>query len=406
MGKDLKGNELGKGLSQRKDGRYEARAKVNGETIDIYGTNLSELKKQFNIEKEKLVQKQKDKCDIRKQYTLNEWFYEWFVTSKSLSLKTEMSRKVYERRVRNTYCAELGEMPVSLITQINIQEATNTLLNSKDYSQRTIREALGGLRECFDLAVINGLIPHNPCVQIYMTEEIEAMKERRVLSNKEQQIFLEEVKDTYYDEVYQFLLLTGLRMGELTGLQWEDIDFVNKEINIQRSMSTGYVDGVKIEKLSTPKTCNAFRKIPFFGETEGILLSWKQKQDRCRADRGKTWRCKPEYGNLVFTTTLGSPVSRYVLAREMNKVEDNIRKKMEYKARQEGRIFEGFDHIHPHALRHTFCTRCFEKGIDPVVIQRIMGHSDYNITLSYTHVLNDKRQEEALKVGNFFESAS
>ena len=52
MGKDLKGNELGKGLSQRKDGRYEARAKINGETIDIYGTNLAELKKQFNIEKE------------------------------------------------------------------------------------------------------------------------------------------------------------------------------------------------------------------------------------------------------------------------------------------------------------------------------------------------------------------
>lgn len=399
MGKDLKGRELGKGINQRKDGRYEARAKVNGKQLRIYNTNLAELKKQFNIEKEKLVREENGA--IKKDYTLNEWFNEWFTTSKSLALKTEMSRKSYERRIRNTYCTELGEKQIALITQINIQEATNVLLK-KEYSQRTIREALGGLRECFDLAIINGIVTHNPCVQIYMTEEIEAMKERRVLSNEEQKIFLNEVRGTYYDEVYQFLLLTGLRMGELTGLQWEDIDFVNKEINIQRSMSTGYIDGKKIEKLSTPKTCNAFRKIPFFGETEQILLSWKKKQDRCRLDRGNRWRCSPEHGNLVFTTTLGSPISRYVLAREMNKVEDNIYKKLEHKARQEGRMFEGFGHIHPHALRHTFCTRCFEKGIDPVVIQRIMGHSDYNITLSYTHVLNDKRQEEANRIGNFF----
>ena len=63
-----------------------------------------------------------------------------------------------------------------------------------------------------------------------------------------------------------------------------------------------------------------------------------------------------------------------------------------------------FERIHPHALRHTFATRCFEKGMTPRTVQEIMGHANYNTTVSYTHVLDDIKAKEAMRVGDFLQN--
>lgn len=63
-----------------------------------------------------------------------------------------------------------------------------------------------------------------------------------------------------------------------------------------------------------------------------------------------------------------------------------------------------FERIHPHALRHTFAARCFEKGMTPKTVQEIMGHANYNTTVSYTHVLDDIKLREALSIGDFLQN--
>lgn len=399
MGKDLKGKELGKGLKQRKDGRYEARAVVNGVTIDIYHTSLTQLKKDFEIEKARVLREEKN---IRPNVTFAEWYDEWFERNKSPQLKTEISRKTYNRKVKNTYYAILGDKRLEHISQINIQDATNEL-SEKGYTQRSIKEALGIVRECLDIAIVNRLIQCNPCISISIKDGNEAVAERRVLAKWEQDLFLEEVKNEYYNEAYRILLLTGMRIGEFSGLQWQDIDWEAKVIKINRSMSTGYIDGKKIEMLTTPKTANSYREIPFFGETEELLKSWRSKQLIYKEKLGDRWRAKPEFGDLVFTSTMGSPVTRYVIVHDIKKVEQNINLKEVARAAREGRIPREIQHIHPHAFRHTFATRCFEKGMNPLVVQAIMGHANYATTVSYTHILQDKRAEEVQKIGNFFD---
>ena len=119
----------------------------------------------------------------------------------------------------------------------------------------------------------------------------------------EQDLFLKEVEGRYYYEAYKILLLTGMRIGEFSGLQWRDIDFENKVININRSMQTAYIDGRKVEELTTPKTSNSYRAIPFFGETEECLKRWKKKQDEYKKRLGDRWRARHELGDLVFTST-------------------------------------------------------------------------------------------------------
>lgn len=396
IGKDLKGRDLGRGLSQRRDGRYEARAMINGVKICVYNMNLSQLKKDFELEKAKVLRKEKN---IRPNLTLKEWWEEFFKNHKSQALKSEVSRKAYYRKVNNTYIMEIGDRKLETITHMNIQNTTNNLVEK--FKARTVREALGVLRECLDVAVLNSLIKSNPCVNIAIKEENEAMQERRVLSSREMKMFLDEVKHEYYNEVYQIMLLTGVRIGELGGLQWSDINFQTKTIRVQRSLSIGYIDGKKIEYLTSPKTSNSYRTIPFFGNVGELFKAWKVKQDEHKKKLGSRWRLKEELGDLVFTTTLGSPVTRYALSHNIEKVLKNINEKEKYNAAIEGREPQLVNHIYPHAFRHTFATRCFEKKIDPVIIQRIMGHADYSVTLKYTHLLEAKLNEEIAKAENF-----
>lgn len=398
MGTDLNGKELGKGFSQRKDGRYEARAVINGTKIDIYDMNFSALKKLFEIEKARVL---RDEKNVRPNVTFGEWYAEWFEKCKSPQLKSEISRKTYNRKVKNTYCKLLHDKKMEDISQINIQTATNELLET-GYTMRSVKEALGIVSDCMEAAIVNLIIHVNPCVGIKVRDDNER-KERRVMEVWEQNLFLEEVKNDYYYEAYKILLLTGMRIGEFSGLQWQDIDFKNKVININRSMQTAYIDGKKIEELTTPKTANSYRTIPFFGETEECLRSWKKKQDFYKEKLGDRWRARPELGDLVFTSTVGSPVTRYVIVHDIKKVVQNINLKEIYRASREGREPITFEHLHPHAFRHTFATRCFEKGLDPLFVQSIMGHANYSTTVSYTHILDDMRKKETAKVGNFLE---
>lgn len=397
MGKNLNGKEIGKGIGQRPDGRYEARATINGVKIHLYNMSLQELKKEFEAEKEKII---RGEVTEKSNTLLSDWYDEWFTKCKSPALKSDVSRKVYDRKIRNTYIRVLGEKIVNTISQLDIQNATN-ILSSEGYAKKSVKDALGGLRECFDIAIINKITTVNPCKGIIVADDLEISKERRVLSHWEQDLFLNEIKNSYYEEAYKILLTTGMRIGEFSALQWGDVDFDKKVINIQRSLMTAYVDGKKIMELTTPKTLNSYRAIPFFSETEALLKSWRKKQQMTKEKLGRRWRADEKFGDLVFTTTMGSPLTRYNIIHDLKKVETNIILKEQHLAAKEGREPRFFDHIHPHCFRHTFATRCFEKGMDPVVVQNIMGHANYSTTLSYTHILDDKKKAEANKVGEF-----
>lgn len=392
MGKDLKGNYIGKGYRQRPDGRYEARAKIQNESVCLYDMDLYRLKQTFTAKLEEINRK-------REIITLNDWFDCWFRDCKADQLKGEVSRKTYKTKMKNTYCFILGDKPLKEITQMDIQKATNEIAN-RGYVQRTIGEAYSILRECFEVAVANDLVKCSPCVGIKI-RDANIYAERRVMTIPEQERFLSYAFNTMYYEVYQFLLVTGVRIGEMSALKWDDVDFENKCIYIKQSLSISYFDGVKHQELNTPKSYSSYRTIPFFEETESILLSWKTKQDMYREKMGERWRLPDELGNLVFTTSVGSPITRYTLAGNINKIVDDINYDELHIALNDGRTPVEFEPLSPHAFRHTFCTRCFEKNMNPHIVQRIMGHANYDTTLSYTHVNDKLLINEAEKVGKF-----
>lgn len=396
MGKDLKGKELGKGISQRKDGRYEARVVINGKRQAFYNTNLAELKREFEKEKSRLSRQNVISCP---DVTVSEWFEAWFEQYKKPTLKPTGVNS-YQRKFKNTFGRMLGNTGVKELNQFAVQAATSDLLK-EGYTHKSVRDALSVLKLMLDSAVANFIISVNPCLGVIVPSYNEVKEERRVLSKDEQKMILDITDNTFYKELYRFMLCTGLRVGEMGALRWHDIDFDEEVIHVRHSLHCQYADGKKTIALVTPKTKNSYRKIPFFNETKQLLLDQKEKQNNLKKQLGSKWR--GEIDDLVFTTSMGSPVTRYVLEHDMRQLTKEIQMNELYKAIEEGRNTIEFKPIHPHCLRHTFATRCFEKGMQPKTVQQIMGHANINMTMSYTHVLDDILKTEAKNIGTFLE---
>lgn len=394
MGKDLKGKELGKGYHQRKDGRYEGRFKVNGESIDIIDKNFRELKRRIADEIERRGSYLEYK---RNRITLNEWFEEWFDVYK-VSCVREQSIFPMKSKFYNSFGKHLGERKITDITNMDIQNVIN-IMQREGKATSTMRDALSRIRECMESAKNNRLIPINPCFEIRVPWENKPV-ERRFLTKEEQNKFLKQIEHNWYKEMFYIMFLTGMRIGEVGGLMWSDIDFENKCIHINRSLSCQYEYGEKVMRLVQPKTYNSYRKIPFLGEAETMYRAQKEKVENLKKVLGKRWRAPEGYEDLVFVTSMGSPVLRYHAEKEINKVVQAINLQESFESVREQREPEIFEAMYPHAIRHTFCSRCFEANMQPKVVQKIMGHQHYSTTIDiYTHVTETRFEDEIDKFG-------
>ena len=394
MGKNLKGKELGKGIRQRKDGRYEARAVVEGINISIIKSSLKECLEEFK-EAKKMASNNMDMKRVN--ITLNEWFEEWFEQYKKPYIK-ETSIYPLRSKYYNIFGNTLGDKKVTEINNIDIQSVINSMRDN-GRAASSMRTALSTIRECLESAKNNRIIQVNPCFDIKVYWENKTTL-RRFLSKEEQDLFLSKSKNNgdWYYEMFYIMLHTGMRIGEVGGLKWEDVDFKNKCIHINRSLSCQYEKGKKIMRLTTPKTHNSYREIPFMGEVENMFNAQYKKQQTYKENLGDRWREEEGFENFVFTSSMGSPVTRYIAEKQINKIVKEINEEEMFNAVKENRVPTLFEKVYPHALRHTFCSRCFECNMNPKVVQKIMGHQHYSTTIDiYTHVTNEKIEDEISK---------
>ena len=397
MGKDLKGKELGKRLYQKKDGRYEARAKINGIPIYIVDPKLSVVKEKLKKAEEQAIERRDYRTGER---TLDEYFEEWFDIFKKPSTKIT-SVPTMKRSYKNYFGTYIGDMKLKDIRSQDIQMVINQH-QADGYAASTIRSSLSLIQQCLERAKYDGAIPQNPCYELSVSWEKESNdKLWRYLSHDERVRFLEWVANSWYKEMFYFMLCTGVRVGELGALKWEDIDFKKKVVHVRQSLSCSYNSGVKTMLLTKPKTPNSVRDIPFMGECELMLRSQLKKVQGLRKQLGDRWRSEGEFDNSVFVTTMGSPVTRHVAEKQVKRVIQEINHAEMISAMKEKREPILMENVFPHALRHTFCTMCFEKGMKIKTVQKLMGHAHYSTTLDiYTHVTEDAMQGEVEKFGS------
>lgn len=397
MGKDLKGKDIGKGYSQRKDGYYIARIQCDGQVaVCELDKNLTKLKK--------TVREKMEEYEInsgRSNMTVTEWFEEWFDTYKVPLVKPQ-SVSPMKRKVYSTFLPYIGGLKLREIRSIDLQRAINSLLDEDKYARSSISEALGRLRDCFASAVNNRMMTTNPAFDLIVPFNEEHDKERRWLSLYEIEVFLNAVKGDWWEEMLYVAIYTGMRVGELGGLRWDDIDWKGKYINIRQNLISSYSNGVKTLKVSTLKTKNSYRKIPFMKDVEAMLRSQKKKVEDSKKRMGTRWRNDESiYGDLVFVSSMGSPMMRYNAQKAINAVVYNINLEEAHKAKAERREPKVFDHVYPHALRHTFASLCYAAEMQPKTVQVLMGHANYSTTIDiYTHIGETFQKEEIDKFNN------
>lgn len=387
MGKSLTGKELGPGITQRKDGRYQARFTNRfGKRQTIYARTLPEIRRRL---REEQYEDGKKMNPVSGDVTLDEWFEIWMDTCKKNCRNTTKSNYTNAyKRIRES----LGWRKLSGINLLIMQQAFNEL--KSDVSRKDTRRVLIDMyNKAMDADLVTKNIPRQ--VNTVVNRECRP-REPRVLTPGETALFLEVAKHYRYENVFRLALETGMRIGELLGLQWSDIDWDSQTIRVNRTLV--YVEcrdekdpryGRKINEFHEPKTEKGKRKIPMTAQAYRIL----QRQREYKTQLEEAGSLAPEgFEDMVFVTTKNTPISQADADLVMQMISRQIAEKQ-----------EGFRPLTPHTLRHTFATRCIERGMNPKTVQVLLGHSSINITMNlYCHVTEDTLLSEMKK----FEASS
>lgn len=369
-GKSLKGRELGKGISQRKeDGLYIARFTNRfGKRQVISDKTYNGIQKKL---REAIVADEKAINVIDTNMTLDEWYEKWMNTCKKNC--RENTKDTYSRHYKRVKKA-LGWRKLNSLNLVVMQEAINNLRtdNERKNSKKILVDML-------EKAVDSDLLVKNVAKQINTKLTNEEKKPRRVLTVEETKIFLAEAEKTFYYNLYLVALETGMRIGELAGLQWKDIDFKNKILHVTHSM-TYFSKGNKnyTYEMHKTKTHKGMRDIPLTKRAIDALRQQYFVKQKI-VNNGK----EPLEGfeDLVFVTRNNRPTTQFLVSESIDATVRRINKK---------NPDLNFERFSPHCLRHTFATRMLEANVSLKTVSELLGHTQLQMTTDlYMHVTTD-----------------
>ena len=390
--------QLPPGISLRKDGRYQARYTFNGKRYTIYGTDLKEVQRKLRDAKYEMDHGVYARPD---RLTVDSWYKTW--------LKEYRENVVRETTIiGNEKCykhvkPEIGHMKLQAVRPEHIQRILNKM-KREGYSSGYIENTRQTMNMIFHQAAMNGIIIINPVEKSILpkVESEERNPRRRALTEQEQKAFLEcaAKRKPFYADIFSVGFFTGMRIGEINGLEWRDIDFEKMEIHVNGTMIK--IAGKDYYK-GPVKTGESKRTIPMLPEIAKRLRRHKVEQAKLRMMLGDKWQPVKGLEHLVFTTMFGKPLMTLSVGRYIDSTVNAVNRAEEKKAAAEHRKPELMETFCPHAMRHTFATRALERGIPPKVVQSYLGHSTIDVTMNiYTHVTAELEREEIRKLANQF----
>lgn len=353
----------GENIYKRKDGRWEGRYKKsrneNGRIVYgyIYGKKYSEVRKKLS---EKLVYY--PATDLKTfDGTVAEWLDYWLNTAIKSQVK-QSTWTSYESKLRLHIIPFLGNKKLHLIEKKHIT-AFLQQLSTRNYSENTIQNIFTILSSSFNYAVETGNLAINPCRKLSISSR-RRTREVHALSIEQQRRLESLAFEEAGCSAVIISLATGMRVGEISGLKWTDIDFdygiINVTCTLQRIPDPNQLGQTKV-LIDTPKTKSSLRKIPLAKYLKKYLLEKKRSSD-----------------------------SEYVVSSNGHFAEPRV---INYRLRR--LIMQsGLVPFHFHVLRHTFATRCIENNVDISSLSKLLGHTSVKLTLdTYADSLWEKRRE-------------
>ena len=378
MGKNLKGKECGKGICQRKDGLFEARfTDKRGKRRKKYFKTLPEARNW--LEDARYEDKHND-FFIETDMTVDAWFDYW--QKNIVSDRAPNTRRNHRERYKFNIQPVVGTMLLSEVKPMHCKMILNRM--EETYAGGTILQTYIAMGSMFRAAVDNDLIRKHPMDGIRFSAPVKEKDNIRFLTVEEQKRFLQTARRSHNYYQYALILETGLRTGELIGLTWDVVDLEKKTLTVNKTLE--YRHKQKYWRAGPPKTAHSYRTIPLTERAveilktvqemrpmrkESKLLDQELEFKDLRSGRKKKLVMK----DLVFINwRTGEPAKNSSYDTHL------------YKLCEEA----GIEPFCMHALRHTYATRAIESGMQPKVLQQLLGHASIKTTMdTYVHVTDE-----------------
>lgn len=366
----------GENIYKRKDGRWEGRyiKSRTGTGKIAYGYVYAKTYRETKAKLQEKTSLNKSQSAVTSQDLFSSIASDWF---ESIESQTKESTRNKYLNMLNSYILPLyGDQTLDSITYDFIDAHCNFLLvsggkNGNGLSAKTVTDVLSIIRNVLKFAIRKGM--YVPCDGSAIQVKRTAMPMRVLSKNEQEQLCKYILAEPEPCNIGILVcLFTGLRVGEICALRWEDVSFLDQTIHVHHTLQRvqnklGKGSKTKIV-VTTPKSACSIRTIPIPDELNKVLAAYK----------------KSSSGYL-----LTNDISRFVEPRTM---QNRFKKVLK---------LNGIEPANFHAIRHTFATRCIEVGFDVKSLSEILGHATVNITMNrYVHPTLELKKENMKKLSS------
>ena len=400
--KDNKRRVLKEGEYQRSSGTYEFKWRdKRGNRHSISAVTLEELReKELDVLRDVLDGVKVDKNNL----TVNDLYNSWIQLKRGLKENTFSNYKyMYKMFVE----PDFGKNRITDLKRSDVRGFYNFLAEEKHVQINTIDSIHTVLHQVLEIAVEDDYLRYNPSdnalKELKKAINFEVEK-RRALTVSEQEIFeaFLRKKGQYHRwyPVFTVMLWTGMRVGEITGLRWCDIDLEEGSINVNHTLV--YFDKRAEERctfaINTTKTKAGERSIPMLPKVKEAFLMEKEYQRECGV---KSESIVDGYQDFIFVNRFGNVQHQGTLNKALRRIIRDCNFEILDKSNQEDAII--LPKFSNHSLRHTFTTRMCEAGVNIKAMQEILGHADAETTMDiYAEATKELKKSELINFEEFF----
>jgi integrase len=360
---------------QRSDGRWIAQITLeDGRQKQFYAKS----EKDANVKLRKALDElERGALITEKDQTLRQYLEHWLEHVQRPSLK--LSSYVRYRGLLNQHILPaLGHLQLQKLKPEHLEAFYARLQEEKGLSAKTVRLVHGILHQALEKAVRRRRIAHNVCNDVTLPRV--ERQEVRTLTAEQAQKLLETARGHRLEVLLALALTTGMRRGELLGLQWKDVSWKDGSLQVCRTVNRYGGHGLRV---SEPKTAKSRRKILLPAFVLELLKEHRAHQLEARLQAGPAW----EDHDLVFANSCGRFLNPGHLGSDFQKLLTKA----------------GIPHLRFHDLRHSCASLLLSSGVNPKVVQELLGHSHINMTLgTYSHVLPGMHEGAMEKMDHLF----
>jgi integrase len=366
MGK-RRGNHEGS-IFHRSDGSWVAEVSIDGHRVTKYFKTQRECREWIRTTREQIDAGLSWKGA---QVTLGDFLLEWLKMAETQVRPKTIEQ--YTQIVHQHILPALGKLKMKDLRPDHIQALYNQKLD-QGASERTVVLIHAVLHRALRQALQLGITPRN-AADAAIKPKLKR-KEMKTLDEIQVRSLILAAKGTRFEALFQIAVTTGLRLGEILGLKWTDLDWTSRKLQIQRQSQRLKGQGLV---LSEPKTAKSRRTVMIGAATIQKMRDHQDIQHMERSFMGDRWI----ENNLIFPNAVGNQLDHANLLKAFKGFLEKA----------------GLPDLRFHDLRHTAATLMLQQDVHPKIVQERLGHSDISLTLNtYSHVLPSMQDSAADKM--------